>query len=194
MAILQYNEIKERKYITLDGEPYEVLSSHVSRKQARKPVNQTKLKHLISGRVIEKTFHSSDKAEEADMEKKKIVYIFNKGNEFMFHSEGNKGDRFPLSSETVGKPIQYFKQGDTLEAQVYNDTIIGIKYPMKVDLKVTEAMDAVKGNTAQGASKFVTVEGGVEISVPMFITDKDTIRVNTETGEYTDRLGSSFGK
>ena len=194
MAVLQYNEIKERKYIDLDGEPYEVISSHVSRKQARKPVNQTKLKHLISGRVIEKTFHSSDKADEAEMEKKKIVYIFNRGDEYMFHSEGNKGDRFPLSSDQVGDPIQYFTQGDTLEAQVFNDEIIGIKYPMKVDLKVTEAMDAVKGNTAQGASKYVTVEGGAKISVPMFITDKDTIRINTETGEYTDRLGSNFGK
>lgn len=192
MAILQYNEIKERKYITIDNEPYEVMSSHVSRKQARKPVNQTKLKHLVNGRVIEKTFHSSDKAEEADMEKKKIVFIFNKGQEYMFHSEGDKSDRFPLSTNTVGKAIQYFKQGDVLEAQVFNDEVIGIKYPMKVDLKVTEAMDAVKGNTSQGASKYVTVEGGSKISVPMFITDKDTIRIKTETGEYTDRLGTNF--
>lgn len=192
MAILQYNEIKERKYIISDGEPYEVISSHVSRKQARKPVNQTKLKHLISGRVIEKTYHSSDKAEEADLDKSKIIYIYNKGEEYWFHTEGDKSDRFPLSKDVVGPQIQYFKSGDELEAIVFNEEIIGIKYPIKVDLKVTEAMPAVKGNTAQGASKFVKVESGASISVPMFITDKDTIRINTETGEYTDRLGSNF--
>ncbi len=192
MALLQYNEIKERKYINLDGEPYEVLSSHVFRKQQRKPVNQTKLRSLISGKVVEKSFHQTDKAEEAELENKNIVYIFNKGDQYMFHTEGDKSDRFPLSSETVGQEIQYFKSGDVLSALVFDDEVIGIKYPLKVDLKVTEAMDAVKGNTAQGASKFVKVESGATVSVPMFITDKDTIRIKTDTGEYTDRLGSNF--
>ena len=192
MGVLQYNEVKERKYINLDGEPFEVISSHVFRKQQRKPVNQTKLKNLITGKVIERSFHGSEKVEEAELDKKAIVYIFNKGDEYMFHTEGNKGDRFPLHKDVVGPQIQYFKEGDVLDAIVFNDNIIGIKYPIKVDLKVTEAMDAVKGNTAQGASKFVTVEGGAKVSVPMFITDKDTIRINVETGEYTDRLGSNF--
>ena len=176
----------------MDGDPYEVMSSHVFRKQQRKPVNQTKLKNLITGKVTEKSFHQTDKVEEADMESKKIVFIFQKGNEYMFHSEGDKSDRFPLSGDILGPQIQYFKSGDTLDAIVFNDDVIGIKYPLKVDLKVTEAMEAVKGNTAQGASKFVKVESGATVSVPMFITDKDTIRINTETGEYTDRLGSNF--
>lgn len=176
----------------MDGDPYEVMASHIFRKQQRKPVNQTKLKNLISGKVIEKSFHQTDKVEEADMESKKIVFIFQKGNEYMFHTEGDKSDRFPLSADVLGPQIQYFKSGDILDAIVFNDDVIGIKYPLKVDLKVVEAMEAVKGNTAQGASKFVKVESGATVSVPMFITDKDTIRINTETGEYTDRLGSNF--
>jgi len=192
MGILQYNEIVQRKYIVLDGQPYEVLESHVFRKQQRKPVNQTKLKQMISGKVTEYSFHQTEKAEEADLEERNIQYIFNKGSEYWFHNEGEPGARFALSKETVGSQIQYFKSKDILKAIVFNDLIIGIKYPIKVDLRVTEAMPAVKGNTAQGASKYVKVESGATVSVPMFITEKDTIRVNTETGEYTDRLGSSF--
>jgi len=192
MGILPYNEIVQRKYITLDGEPYEVLSSHVFRKQQRKPVNQTKLRHMITGKVTERSFHQTDKVDEADLEEKDIIYIFNKGDEYWFHSEGNPGDRFALSPATVGEQIRFFKQKDVLKAVLFNDTIISIKYPIKVDLRVTEAMPAVKGNTAQGASKYVKVESGATVSVPMFITEKDTIKINTETGEYTDRIGSNF--
>ncbi len=192
MGILQYNEIVQRKYIILEGEPYEVLSSHVFRKQQRKPVNQTKLKHMITGKVTEYSFHQTEKAEEADLEERNIQFIYSKGTEYWFHNEGDPGTRFALSKDTVGPQIQYFKAKDILKAIVFDEKIIGIKYPIKVDLKVTEAMPAVKGNTAQGASKFVKVESGATVSVPMFITEKDTIRINTETGEYTDRIGSSF--
>ncbi len=192
MGILQYNEVTLRKYITLDDNPYEVIASHVFRKQQRKPVNQTKLKNLITGKVVEHSFHQSDKVPEADLETKNVVFIYVKGDEYWFNSENDKSDRFALTLDIIGSQIQYFKAGDVLEAITYNDDIIAIKYPVKVDLRVTEAMPAVKGNTSQGASKFVKVESGATVSVPMFITEKDTIRINTETGEYTDRLGSNF--
>jgi len=192
MGILQYNEVTLRKYITLDDNPYEVIASHVFRKQQRKPVNQTKLKNLITGKVVEHSFHQSDKVPEADLETKNVVFIYVKGDEYWFNSENDKSDRFALTLDIIVSQIQYFKAGDVLEAITYNDDIIAIKYPVKVDLRVTEAMPAVKGNTSQGASKFVKVESGATVSVPMFITEKDTIRINTETGEYTDRLGSNF--
>jgi elongation factor P len=192
MGILQYNEVTLRKYITLDDNPYEVMASHVFRKQQRKPVNQTKLKNLITGKIVEHSFHQSDKVPEADLESLQVVFIYVKGDEYWFHYENDKSKRFFLSGDIVGSQIQYFKAGDVLEAIVYNEAIIAIKYPVKVDLRVTEAMPAVKGNTAQGASKYVKVESGATVSVPMFITEKDTIRINTETGEYTDRLGSNF--
>ena len=93
--MLDYNEIKERKYIVFNGDPFEVLSSHVFRKQQRKPVNQTKLRNLLTGKVVENSFHHTDKVEEANISKKKVTYLFHKFNrqtnseEYWFCEEGN---------------------------------------------------------------------------------------------------------
>lgn len=189
--MLNYNEIKERKYIIVDSEPYEVVSAAVSRKQANKPVNKTKLKSLTSGRVIEHTFHMSDKVHEADISRENIVYIFSKGNEHMFHAEGDKSDRFPLY-EVVEESMDYISSGDTVEALVYTNSddeeqIIGLKLPIKMELEVTEAPPAIKGNTATGGDKLVTVSTGAKFTVPLFINTGDTIVVNTESGEYVER-------
>ncbi len=191
--MLNYNEIKERKYIILNDEPYEVISSQVSRKQANKPVNKTKLKSLISGRVIEYTFHMSDKVEEADMEKKNIVYIFSKGDEHWFHSEGDKSDRFALSNEVVGDTLKYISSGQAVEALIYTndrdeEQIIGLKVPIKVELEVVEAPPSIKGNTSSGGDKVVTTNTGLKVTTPLFIEVGDIILVNTETGEYTERV------
>ena len=192
MSLLQYNEITLRKYIILDGEPYEVLASHVFRKQQRKPVNQTKLKSLLSGRVTERSFHQTEKVEEAELESKKIQYIFNKKGEYWFHYEGDPASRFFMDDAMVGAQIRFFKKGDVIDAIVFKEKIIGVKYPVKVDLKVTEAHGAVKGDTIQGGTKVVMLESGAEVNVPMFINEGDLLRVNTETGEYADRIGNSY--
>ena len=96
MSILQYNEITVRKYIDLDGEPYEVITSQVSRKQANKPVNKTKIKSLITGKVIEKPFHSSEKVQEAELEKTKIKYLYENKGEYWFCDPENPRDRYSL--------------------------------------------------------------------------------------------------
>ncbi len=194
--MLNYNEIKERKYIILDDEPYEVVSAQVSRKQANKPVNKTKLKSLVSGRVIEHTFHVSDKANEADMSKKDIVYIYSRGDEHWFHTDGDKSDRFTLDSDVVNNALDFVASNETVEALVYTDNddeenIIGLKLPIKVELEVTEAPPAIKGNTATGGDKLVTVSTGAKVTAPLFINVGDVIAVNTDTGEYTERVSKA---
>ena len=92
----------------------------------------------------------------------------------------------------LGSQIKFIKQNSIISGMFFDDEIIGIKYPIKVELKVTEAHDAVKGNTSSGATKEVTLETGATIFVPMFIKQGETIKVNTETGEYTERVGSNF--
>lgn len=188
MAILSYSEILPKKVIVFNDEPCVVLSAHVFRKQQRKPVNTTKLRGLKSGRVIEQTFHVSETAEEADLETKTITYIFNKGDEYWFHTAGVPSDRFALSRDVVGEQARFLLPKTDYEALVYEDEVIGLKFPIKVDLRVTEAMPAVKGNTSSGAEKNVTVESGAEISVPMFINEGDIVRINTETGSYAERV------
>jgi len=191
--MLNYNEIKERKYITMNGEPFEVIESNVSRQQQRKPVNKTKLKSLVSGRVIEHTFQSSDTAEEADMSKKNLVYIYSRGDEHWFHAEGDKSDRFPLEATVIGNAKDYILEGDTVEFSVFTDDegeehLVGVNLPIKVELEVTEAPPAIKGNTATGGDKLVTTKTGLKVTVPLFINAGDIISINTDTGAYSERI------
>jgi elongation factor P len=188
MAMLEYNEILNKKVILLDGQPYEVLDAHVFRKQQRKPVNQTKLRHLVTHKVTEQAFHVSEKVEEADLSTKAVKYLYTNKGERWFCAENNPADRFMLSQETIGTGGQFLKPNMTVEALVFDEKIIGIKIPIKMELKVTEAPPAVKGNTAQGGSKLITLETGATLNAPLFINEGDIVRINTETGEYVERV------
>lgn len=188
MAVLSYNEITPKRIVVFNDEPYVVLTSHVFRKQQRKPVNITKLKSMLSGRVIEQTFHQSETVAEADIESRPIEYIFENRDEYWFHTPGKPSDRFALPHDVVGDEMRFVKPRTVLDAVVYEDEIIGVQVPIKTELKVKEAAPAVKGNTSSGATKEVTLETGVTIQVPMFINEGDVVRVNTETGEYTERV------
>lgn len=191
--MLDYNEIVQRKYIIHNDEPYEVLTSHVFRKQMRKPVNATKLKNLITGRVVEVSFQATEKVDEADMKKSPVKYIYEAKGEYWFHPDGKPQERFTISTDTLGDHTRWLKPNSNYEAVVFTndddeERIIGLALPLKVDLKVTEAAPAVKGNTSQGATKTVVVETGTEVNVPLFINEGDIIRVNTETGDYAERV------
>lgn len=188
--MLEYNEIKERKVIVYDGAPYEILSSHVFRKQQRKPVNAVKMKNLLTGKVMEISFHQSEKAEEADVEKRKIKFLYESRGEYWFCEEKDPSKRFKLSTEELGEQIHFIKENDLVDLISFDDKIIGVEVPIKVELKVTEAAPAVKGNTVQGGLKQVTVETGYTVNVPMFINEGDILRINTSTGEYVERVNS----
>jgi len=186
--MLEYNEIKERKCIIFDNEPYEVLSSHVFRKQMRKPVNATKLRNLISGRVIEHSFSAQDKAEEAEIEKKEVKFLYTTKGEWWFCEASDPSKRFMLSEDVLGDTRKYIKTNSLVAVKVFEDNIFGIEMPIKVELKVTEAPPAVRGDTAKGGNKLITLETGATLNAPMFINEGDVIRVNTETGEYVERV------
>jgi elongation factor P len=188
MAVLSYNEITLKKVILHEGEPYLVVASHVFRKQQRKPVNITKLKGLKSGRVLEVTFHQNETVDEAELETRSVTYIYKKPGEYWFHTTGNAGDRFTLSEDLVGDQGRFMKERMEVDAILFDDEVIGLKFPIKMELKVKEAMDAVKGNTSSGALKEVTLETGATIMAPMFINAGDIISINTETGEYSERI------
>lgn len=186
--MLDYSEVKERKYIIYENEPWEVITSHVFRKQQRKPVNATKLRNLLTGRITEVSFHVSDKIEEADINKKEVKYLYTNKGEYWFSEANDPSKRFQLPDELIGSPAKFLKPNITVDAMLFDEKIIGLKLPIKMELKVTEAQDATRGNTAQGATKAVVLETGAEIQVPMFVKQGDVVRVNTETGEYTDRV------
>lgn len=191
--MLDYSEITKGKYIVFEGGPYEVLDSHVFRKQQRKPVNATKLKNLITGKITEPSFHVSDKAEEAEIEKKDVKYLYTSRGEFWFCDPVDPSKRFKIDEYLIGPASKFIKTNTVVTSLEFKGDIIGMKLPIKVELKVTEAHEATKGNTAQGATKQVVVETGAIVNVPMFIKEGEMIRINTETGEYTERAsGNSF--
>jgi len=187
MARIAYSEITLRKYIVLEGEPYEVIASQITKKNRQKPSNQTKLKSLVTGKVTEKAFHQSDVVEEADIDTKKIKYLYSNKGEFWFCEESDPSKRFNLAEEQMGDAAKYMKTNSLVNVLLFEENIIGVKLPIKLELTVTEAPPAVRGNTAQGATKQVTLESGATVNAPLFINEGDVVRVNTGTGEYVER-------
>ena len=186
--MLDYNDITPKKLIIVDGEPYEVLSSWVFRKQQRKPVNQVKMRNLKTGSMAEQTFHVSDKVEEAEVETRPAIFIYERGGEWWFNEASDKSKRFPLEEERVGDASKFLKGNTQVDVRWFEGEPIQVKIPIKMELKVTEAPPNTRGNTAQGGDKVVKLETGAAITVPMFVEEGDVIRVNTETGEYVERV------
>jgi elongation factor P len=188
MAILSYNEIVQKKVIVYNNEPYEVLSSHVFRMQQRKPVNQTKLRHLVTGKVTEISFHQNESVPEADIATIDALYLYTNRGESWFTEKGNPKNRFSFPEDTVHDKIQWLVANAPLQVLLYNEKPVTISIPVKVDLKVTDAPPAVKGDTATGGNKQVTLETGATVLTPLFINEGDVLRINTDTGEYTERM------
>lgn len=186
--MLNYNEIKPGVAVLVEGEPYVCMWNNIMQKQQRRPVNQTKLRHLIKGNQIEYSFQQSDKLYEAEIEKKPAVFVFRdeRKNEWVFHEAANKSQRFVLTDEMVDGG-QFLKANTEVEVSSFDGKVFGVKLPIKVQLAVKEAPPDVRGNTAQGGSKIVTLETGAQMNVPMFIKEGDVLVINTETGEYVER-------
>ena len=192
MSQLEYSEIREKKIIIHDDEPCEVVESHVARTQQRKPQNQVKLRSLISGKVFPATFHVADSVDEADIIKRDITFLYHNEDEFWFCDPEDKSKRFKLDSALIGDTAKFFKQNGNATALVWDnddeETIIKVTLPIKMEFKIKEAPPAVRGDTSKGGNKIITLENGATLNAPMFVSEGDVIRVNTETGEYVERV------
>ena len=193
MATLEYSEIRGGKIILHDDEPCEVVDSHVARTQQRKPQNQVKLRSLISGKVFPATYHVSDKADEADIEKRDVKFLFQNKGEFWFCSPTDPADRFKLDENLLGNSAKFLKANEIVSALIWTndddeEKTIGLKLPVKMEFKVKEAPPAVRGDTSKGGIKVIILENGTNINAPMFINEGDIVRINTETGEYVERV------
>lgn len=190
--MLEYSEIREKKIIIYEDEPCEVMEAHVARTQQRKPQNQVKLKSLISGRTFNTVFHASDKADEAEISKKDVKFLYANKGEYWFADPENPKDRFQLSDKIIGDASKFLQTNENVVALVWDndgeEQIISIKLPVKMEFIIKEAPPSIRGNTANGGGKVVTLENGVKLNVPFFLNAGDKIRVNTETGEYVERV------
>ena len=198
--MLSINELQNGIYIVFEDAPYQVLEArhlHIGRGGSS---IQTKLKNLKTGQVLARNFKPADVFEEADIEKKNVKYLYSHRGEYWFSeisndrwditklTKDNTPRRFKLSQEQLGDTTHFLKQNTIVEALKFNGEILTITLPIKIDFKVVEAPPAIRGNTAQGGTKTVTIETGAQIVVPLFINECNIIRVNTQTGEYVESV------
>ena len=186
------SDLKKGSFIIVDGAPYVVVSlvhSHIGRGGA---VFQTKIKNLKTGVILERNFKPGDSLGEAEITKMQAVFIYERRGEYWFHQLSNPANRFFINADALeGKSILLKPKMEVVALKHIKgekEEIINIELPIKADYKVIEAPPNIKGSTADGGRKTVTLEGGLKVNVPLFIQEGDIIRINTETGEYAERV------
>lgn len=185
--MLSYTDLTKGTIFEMDGEPYLVMEYAFLRMQQRKPTVQTKLKNLITGKIVAKTFQGSDAYSEAEIDKQPITFLYANRGEYWFCEKGNPKNRFKLEEHILAEQGKFLKPNTEVTAFKFREKIINMELPIKMDYKVAEAPPSYKGDTATGGSKSVKLENGLMMQVPMFINEGDIIRVNTTTGEYVER-------
>jgi elongation factor P len=142
----------------------------------------------MTGKILDRNFQASDFFEEAEIERKNAIFIYESKGQYWFHEEGNPKNRFPLGVDIVGEQGKFLKPNTKVQTMVFEDKVIKVDIPIKMEFKVIEAPPAIRGNTAQGGTKQVTIEGGAKVNVPLFVNEGEAIRINTQTGEYVERV------
>ena len=186
--MIRYTDLKPGAVVIIDGQPYEILSAAFLRMQQRKAVVQTKFKNLLTGKIIERNIHQNETFEEADIEKRAVKYLYGHREEFWFSEISDPSKRFSLPEEVIGSAVNFIKANTEVNAVIFNGKIVSIKPPIKVDLVVKDTPPSDRGDTVSGGRKQATLETGAIVQVPLFINIGDTIRINTETGEYAERV------
>lgn len=172
----------------MDNSPYQAVEvKHLHMGRGGSSI-QTKIKNLATRQVLSRNFKESDSFGDADIEKKKIKFLYSHREDTVFINPEKPNERFTMPADTLTDIIKWLKPNTECEAVFFDDKIISIKPPIKMDLKVTESPPGLKGDRAQSGTKNAKLETGISINVPLFIEEGDIIRINTETGEYTERI------
>ena len=184
--MLNFNEIKTGKVIKINGEPYVIVKTDHHKMGRGGAVLKTKLRNLINGNVLERTYQGAEKAEEAETQTKKANFMYKDKDEAYF-MDNESYEQFNLHIEELGESAQFLRDDTDVDVLYFESRPVTVSLPIKMDFKVVSAPPGVKGNSAGNVNKVVEIETGAQISVPMFINEGDVIRVNTDTGEYVER-------
>lgn len=184
--MLSLNEIKIGKLIEVANEPFVVIKADHHKMGRGGAVLKTKLKNLVNGNVVEKTFQGNDKADEAITETSKANFLYKTDAEVCFMNNETY-EQFGLPIEQIGDKINFLKEGTDVDILYFHNSPVAMKLPIKIAFKVVSAPPGVKGNSAGNVTKIVELETGMQINAPMFINEGEIIIVNTDTGEYVER-------
>lgn len=179
-------DIRTGSVVKVNGDPYLVTQNQFMRKDAGKPVMRTKLRNLITGNSLDKTFLAGESFEFADIERKQCQYLYSDGSSAHF-MDNESFEQFELDEDNIEDILKFLKEDTEVYVTFYEGSPIGVQPPVKVTLEVKQTVPGVKGDTAQGGTKPATLETGVTVNVPLFVKEGDKIIINTETGQYDSR-------
>lgn len=184
--MLDMNDIRKGKVITYEGEPYLVVSAQFLRKQQRRPVMKTILKHLRTGKTKEHSYQQADRVEEAGIESRRAQYLYASGDRYTF-MDNETYDQLELSADMVGEAMTYLLEGQEANIIFFEGKPLAVELPVKIQRTVTETPPGVRGDTSTNVMKDATIEGGVKVKVPLFIKEGEKIVIDTRTGDYVAR-------
>lgn len=180
-------DLKKGQVFQLDGVPYRVVEYGQKVMGRGGSIVNVKIKSLIDGKVLDKTFKGNDSIEPADVTNKNVQYLYNDGTTFFFMDDSTY-EQFELPAADLADMAGFMKESDTVQAQFFDGRVINIELPKNVPLRVTYAEDAVKGDTSSSVTKEATLETGIQIRVPAFVKTGDLISVDTTNGSYRERV------
>ena len=189
MALIGANELKKKMLIEVEGQPYNVLDVFFATPTARgaSTMVRTRLKNLLNGAVQEKSFRTSEKFPEPDVEMASVSFLYNDGDGFHFMDQSTY-EQFTIGDDSVGGDRYYLKEGLALEIFKYNGQAVSLQLPQYVELTIASTEPGLRGDTAAGgATKVAKLETDLEVRVPLFMKEGEIVRVNTQTGEVAGR-------
>ncbi|QDW73748.1 elongation factor P [Lachnospiraceae bacterium KGMB03038] len=180
-------DFKNGLTVEIEGTVYQILEfQHVKPGKGAAFV-RTKLKNIINGGVVEKTFRPTEKFENAHIDRKEMQYLYNDGDLYYF-MDTETFDQIAVNADTVGDSLKFVKENENVKVSSYQGSVFAIEPPLNVELVITETEPGFKGDTAQGATKPAIVETGAQVMVPLFVEQDDKIKIDTRTGEYLSRV------
>lgn len=184
---LSITDLKKGTIFQLEGVPYRVVDYNQKVMGRGGSIVNVRIKSLLDGKVLEKTFKGNEQLDSADVATNNVQYLYNDGSTFYFMDEITF-EQFEIAAEIVGDGAGYLKEGDRVQAQLFDGRVINVELAKNVPLLVTYTENVVKGDTTSSVLKDATVETGITVKVPAFIKQGDVIKVDTRTGEYLERV------
>lgn len=183
------SEMKRGASLELDGQLYRIEDvQHVKTKKSA--VYRVKLRDLRGGHIIERTFNAGDKVTAARVERRDMQYLYGQDGMHTFMNSETY-DQITINEELIKDAVPYIKEGMTVQVITHGDEALGIEVPAAVEMKIVRSDPGIRGDTQSGATKPATLETGLVVNVPLFINEGDTIKVNTSTGSYIERVATA---
>lgn len=180
-------DIRKGLRIEIDGVPYHVIEHQFVKPGKGQAFTRAKIRNLMTGNVIERTWKSGESVEVADVEDRKMTYSWAEGDALVF-MDPNTGDQIHVDKTKIGEDVRWLAEGMELEVTLYNGNPIGVDLPPTVVLQISQSEPGIKGDTASGATKPATLSTGAVVNVPLFIKEGEWIKIDTETGNYLERV------